>query len=280
MISTSSTLATGSRTVHPSRLPARLAAALIVFSGLAPGAPPPSPPSLDELLDRVGKQVEDFWNYFQAVTCTESAVQAKLDDKGKVIAERRSVADYLMLLQMEGGSLAVEESRIEKGHKEKHSGASLLTSNGFSLMALVFHPHFQASYRFRELTPESSGGAEMRRIEFEHIKGSPTPSVLLLKEREYPLEWSGVAWVVRDTGQVARVEARLSSAMEDVGLVRLSAAVRYTPVGFRGDVRSFWLPQTATVEAETRRQHWRNVHTFADYRRFNVDTQVRTGGSN
>jgi hypothetical protein len=32
----------------------------------------------------------------------------------------------------------------------------------------------------------------------------------------------------------------------------------------------------AVVEAETKRQHWRNTHLFSDYRRFEVETQVKT----
>ena len=264
-----------------SRMVGRFAAAAIVCAGTMSAGNASAPPSsLEELLTRAGKQVEDFWNDIQAVTCTETAVQDKLDEKGKVIAERKSVADYLMLLQMDGDRLSVEESRIEKGRKEKHSGASLLTTNGFALMVLVFHPHFQSSYRFRELPPESGAGKGLRRIEFEHVKGSPSPSVLMLKEREYPLEWSGVAAFAPDTGEIVRIETRLGSPMEDVGLLRLTATVRYGEVAFNGLARPYRLPQTATVEAETRRQHWRNLHSFSDYRRFNVDTQTRAGGSN
>ena len=36
---------------------------------------------------------------------------------------------------------------------------------------------------------------------------------------------------------------------------------------------SFWLPAQATVEVESRHQHWRNTHEFSGYRRFAVDTK-------
>jgi hypothetical protein len=62
--------------------------------------------------------------------------------------------------------------------------------------------------------------------------------------------------------------------MEDIGLARMNADVRYGPVTFAKPEETFWLPLLATIDVETRRQRWRNTHTFNRYRRFSVDTKV------
>ena len=131
-----------------------------------------------------------------------------------------------------------------KGRKEKHSGASLLTSSGFPLIVLVFHPHFQSSYEFRELAPAPLAPCDLRRLAFTHVKGSPSPSVLLLKGREYPLEWKGIAWVIPESGQVVRIEASLAPPIEDLGLLSLSAAVSYAPVSFAGGTEVLAAPDS------------------------------------
>jgi hypothetical protein len=41
-----------------------------------------------------------------------------------------------------------------------------------------------------------------------------------------------------------------------------------------GSEEPYWLPQTAVVDAQSRQQHWRNVHRFDNYRRFTVDTRI------
>ncbi len=63
--------------------------------------------------------------------------------------------------------------------------------------------------------------------------------------------------------------------MEDLGVRVLHSDVQYAPVKLKD--ASMWLPTTATIEVETPRQHWRNVHRFTNYRRFSVTTTDTRG---
>ena len=234
--------------------------------------------ALRDRLDRLAKETEEFWDSISGVTCTESILQSKINAKGKVLAERDSKYDYLVFMQLAGGELSVEESRIERGVKKTKTGASFLTSNGFSVLTLIFHPHFQSSYEFESLGSDTLNGKRVERIGFRHIAGSRSPSVLVLKQREYPLEWIGSAWVVPDTNTILRIHVQLAAPMTELGLLEMKATVDYSPVSFTGVAQPLWLPTVATVEAATRRQRWRNVHRFTGYRRFNVETQIRTAG--
>jgi hypothetical protein len=230
---------------------------------------------LPQLLERVGKQVETFWNEFASVTCTENVTQDKIGEKGKVLFEQRESFDYLLILQASGIDLSVDESRVEKTAKTTKGKASLLDTNGFSIFTLMLHPLYQSRYEFRRLPDETLQGRPLLRIGFQQVSDDRPLSVLLLRERQYALKWTGTAWIDPASFEVVRIQAGLGNSMADMGLLRLDADVSYSDVTFNQSIR-YWLPTRAVVEAETKRQHWRNTHLFSDYRRFDVETQVKT----
>ncbi len=253
----------------------------LVLAGAAQGAEtvitvhPDIELQLPAVLDRVGQQVDKFWNYFSSVTCTEAVSQSKIGEKGKVLFEQKESFDYLIILQASGTDLAVDESRVEKTHKASKGNASLLETNGFSILTLIFHPLYQSRYQFRRLPDDMVQGRRFLRIEFEQVVQDHPLSVLMLREREYPLQWRGTAWIDPGTFTVARIQAGLGGTMAETGLLRLDTDVTYSDVRFN-ETEHFWLPSQAVIEAETKRQHWRNIHQFSNYRRFEVDTVVKT----
>jgi hypothetical protein len=232
--------------------------------------------SLDGLLERTGKRVEEFWEQFSAVSCMETVQQTKLGASGKVLVQRTAVFDYLIMLQLAGDDLTVDESRLLQGQPKKDGHRPLLSTTGFSTLLLIFHPLFQNSYDFALLALEDVNGRKLQEIRFEHVHGRRTPSVLQLKGRDYPLEWQGSAWIDPQTGYVSRIHAGLKTSLADLGLEQLWSDVRYVPVEFQKERETAWLPETAVIEADTKHQHWRNVHQFSRYRKFSVTTETKT----
>jgi len=112
------------------------------------------------------------------------------------------------------------------------------------------------------------------RVQFQHVRGMRSPTALQLRGQEYPLELSGIAWIDPDTGEIAKIQAGLRSSMEDLGLKAFQSEVHYAPVLFAGITKPYWLPTSAVIDVETPRQHWRNTHHFAEYRRFTVNVQI------
>jgi hypothetical protein len=100
--------------------------------------------------------------------------------------------------------------------------------------------------------------------------------VLQLRSREYPIEWQGTAWIESSTGRITRIQAGLKEPLEDVGLKILESEVRYSPVSLSGAKELPWMPMTAQIEADTKHQHWRNLHQFTAYKQFSVTTDSRT----
>src|SRR5579862_9646584 len=185
--------------------------------------------SLDNFMARTEHRMEQFWDQFSAVTCTETMDQEKLADDGKILIKKRSAYDYLVLLLLSGSDLTVQESRLLQGKPAKESDLALLSTSGFSTLVLIFHPHFRESFRFSDEGADRQNPT-LHRVHFEHVHGRPSPSVLQLRSRDYPIEWQGTAWIDAATGNVARIQASLKTSLADIGLQKLESDVRYGPV--------------------------------------------------
>ena len=230
-------------------------------------------PALAATLDRASRQVTTFLEKMSDVKCTEEVTQLKLTRNGHPEYSESGTYDYLIMLQGGSDDFLLNESRLALNHQRKHTQTRpLLITNGFSTLFLIFHPYYVHSFRF-EIAPDAAlGGRQMQRVKFTHIPGTRTPAALAVRGREYPLELTGTAWIDPETGMIARIETTLANDMSDIGLRTLSAQVEYAPMKLPG-WREAYFPELATVDVETLRQRWRNVHHFTNYMRFMVDTQ-------
>jgi hypothetical protein len=201
-------------------------------------------------------------------TCPSSIATALTCLNCSESAERRLRAeDANGELSLDESRLAVHEAKVDK------KNTSLLVTNGFATLFLVFHPYYAQSFRFTASEDDVVGGDRLSRVSFTHVSGTRSIAALALHGREYPLELSGTAWIDPQTGVIRKIVAEIGDTMRDVGLKTLRSEVQYAPVPFRGMKETYWFPAQASVEVETPRQHWRNTHRFGDYKRFSVDTE-------
>ena len=234
----------------------------------------PQADRLTNLLARTSKQTSVFLDQFSDAKCTEQVRQEKLGKDDKVELKEDSTYDYLVILTDAGGELNLSESRIPLHEaKRDRKNTSMLLSNGFATLFLVFHPYYSAAFHFALLGEEEVAGKTLDKIHFEHVPGMKSPAALALRGREYPLELSGTAWIEPHTGSIARIEAGISDTLQDVGLKALSTEIDFAPVKFADSADAFWFPTLARVEVETPRQHWRNLHQFTAYKKFSVSTE-------
>ncbi|HKU22455.1 MAG TPA: hypothetical protein VJQ50_15675 [Terriglobales bacterium] len=229
---------------------------------------------LKALVERTGLETAHFLERFSDVKCTELVTQEKLDGKGKVEARQESTFDYLAILTSAGGSLSLSESRLPvKQGKKVDKNVPLLVSNGFATLFLVFHPYYQGSFQFSALDNGELSGRQFARVSFRHIPGTLSPMAMVLRGREYPLDLEGTAWIDPASGAVAKITAGLENGLPDLGLQQLQAEVQFAPVSFRDVADTSWFPVVATIDVETPKQHWRNIHRFTEYKRFSVSTE-------
>jgi len=227
-----------------------------------------------KLLDRTTRQMSAYLEQASNVTCTERVSLLKLAPDGSVQADDHATYDYFLLLEGNQDDLLLSESRLARAHDHKPpKNTSFLLTNGFSTLFLIFHPYYASSYHFEPGGTELIGGRPWVRVHFTPIPGARTPAVLAVRGREYPLELAGDAWIDPARGMVGRIEATLAGDLRDVGLRTLRVQVGYAPVRLPAWPQEYLFADTATVEVESMRQHWRNTHRFTDYKSFMVGTE-------
>src|SRR5882672_11149866 len=233
--------------------------------------------AVDDMIGRANDQVSKFVEQFSDVKCTEHVLQEKFKADGKIELKEESTYDYLVILTNAGGEISLDESRlaVHEQKKDQKKGVSMLVSNGFATLFLVFHPYYSSGFQFTDLGEEDIGGRKFHKIQFKHISGMRSPAALALRGREYPLDLAGVAWIDPATGIIGKIDAGLANSMEDIGLKSMRSEVQFAPVPFKDAKDVFWFPAQASVEVETPRQHWRNTHNFTDYKRFSVSTEEK-----
>ncbi len=253
------------------------AAVLALFVGFcfaSSGAGVPEAQRLNDLLARTSDQTAVFLDQFSDVKCTEQVRQEKLGKDDKVELKEDSTYDYLMILTNAGGELNLAESRLPIHQaKRDRRNTSMLLSNGFATLFLVFHPYYADAFTFSLAGEEVVNGRTLEKISFQHVQGMKSPAALALRGREYPLELQGTAWIDPETGSIAKIEAGIGDTLQDVGLKALSSEIDFAPLKFADSKQEYWFPTQARVEVETARQHWRNLHQFTAYKKFSVSTE-------
>ncbi len=263
----------------PGRNGARLLFALTMFVFRASPYAVAQAPDVTTVLDRATRQVTTFLDQVSDVKCTEQVTQEKLNGSGRPEYTEHATYDYLVLLSGGDDQLQLNESRIPTRLDSNTKNLPLLISNGLSTLFLIFHPFYRSSFRFEAAGEDEIGGEHFLRVHFRHIEGSRTPAALAVRGREYPLDLDGIAWIDSTSGSIGRIETSLQNDMRDVGLRRLAVQVEYSTIHLPGWPQEFRFPVLASVDVETLRQHWRNVHRFSDYKRFMVDTEEKVSGN-
>ena len=218
------------------------------------------------------KQVVQYISQLANLHCKESVTQEKLSPNGHVQTTEHSSYDYLIMMEGGGENFQLNESRLET-KSGSHKQLPMLVTNGFSTLLLVFHPYYNGAFEFQPGPDETVDGVQASTVHFTHIRGRRTLAALSLRNREFPLELKGTAWLDKNTGQVLKMESTLIDDMSDIGLRSLNVHVDYRYVQLGKNSASLTLPVLATVEVTTPRQHWRNTHKFTDYKIFGAEAE-------
>ncbi len=228
-----------------------------------------------QIVQRAGEQISALLTQMSDVKCTELVTQRRLKPNGKTEYEEQARFDYLVTIEAAAGEVVLSESRLSEQEPRRARNLPMLVTNGFSTLFLIFHPFYQSAFEF---APGEGADGVLVPVRFRHIAGRKSPTVLVLRNREYPLDLEGTAWIEPQSGRIAKMSASLGSNLEDLGVKQLRSDVTYAPVKLRGTPADVWFPILATIEVETARQHWVNQHRFSDYKRFSVDTEATVQG--
>jgi len=235
-----------------------------------PTAPAAAPPAL--LLAR-----RNAGNYFAEaanMVCTESVTQAMLGKNDKPFYREESAYDYQLRASTDNGSLKLVESRETRKSSFRDAARTLLITNGFTSMLLIVHSDYENSYIFETDGEESVDGVTLSRIHFTPVPGTSSPAAMQLRGRSYAIPFSGTLWIDSKTGAVTKLIASVDSSMSDLGLQGMRSEIHYGLMKFHDPEETYWMPVSATIDVQTPRQHWRNVHRFGDCKRFRATIKI------
>jgi hypothetical protein len=263
---------------------AALLAAVLCVTGTCCGQadpgeiPPPATPAPEiASLVPARKYVQDYFDKFSDLACKESVTQIVLNDSGHAIYRENSAYDYQLISSTESGNFKFTETRESRNPAFRDPARTLLVTSGFSSLLLVAHPMYEASYTFEPAGSETINGVAYDMIRFVPVPGGSSPATLRLRGKNYPLPLTGTLWVDPQSGTIVKLEAKVASEMKDLGLAGMRSEVRYAPHTFKDPQESVWVPESAVIDLDTPRQHWRNLHKFSDYKRFNVNVHEEIG---
>jgi hypothetical protein len=237
---------------------------------------PASASSLDPLA-KARKHVQEYFDKFSDLTCKESVTQLVLNGSGHTIYRENSSYDYQFETSGEGDSLKFNETRESLNPAFRDPARTLLVTTGFASLLLVVHPMYETSYTFEPAGQETIGGVSYSIVRFTPVPGASSPASLRLRGRNYPLPMSGTLWIEPQSGAIVKLEARVDSSLSDLGLAGMRSEVHYTTHTFHNPDEAVWIADSAVIDVATPRQHWRNLHRFTDYKRFNVNVQQEIG---
>jgi hypothetical protein len=226
-------------------------------------------------LERAAQSAEVFWDQFTAVQCLERVTQSSVQSGNKGTSSRTSEFDYVAFVAMTAGGIAVKESRVPRAQVPTDDTSQFLLTSGFPALLLMFHPDVRRKFEFSESPAPDSPPGTMR-IAFKSKPGQRSLSAIKLQDRFYPIDWEGFAWIQENTGRVVRIDAKLASPMEDIGLSELRAEVDYKMMPLPNNTEGYQLPARVTVSLRTPKRQWRNVHDYSAYKLFTVTTSTHS----
>jgi hypothetical protein len=225
----------------------------------------------EEILERTGRVIEQFWEQIPSYNCRESVTREKLEKKGKVEYKQQLEFDYVAFTKEQAKALTVEEVRLPlKKNNDKLEEPSLLETSGFPTLLLIFHPRYQAGYRFHIEEDVIDDGRTVR-VRFEHIRGAGSTSAVMVQGKAYALELQGTAWIDSNSGAIRKISASLMGPMRDINVEDFAAEATYELQRFPFESELRWLPSKVMIDLRTGLQHWRNTHLYSQYKRFVVE---------
>jgi hypothetical protein len=233
-----------------------------------------------EALARARSSVENLFAHSADMICTESVNQTILDNQGRMAYQEHSLFTYRLQTDTGGKSLKFVESREKLEAPFRDPSRTVLITDGFGNLLLILHTEYQASYTFETEGEEVVAGVNTLKLSFKAVPGAPSPIMMQVRGQNYSVDLDGTVWIEPQSGHVVRLVAFSSSSMDELGVRSMRSEIEYLPAALHNPEESYWLPASAVIDVETAHRHWRNVHTFTGYKRFQPTVPAEERASN
>jgi tetratricopeptide (TPR) repeat protein len=238
-----------------------------------PAVDPGAACALDEVVQKVGKRVEEFVKNVDRFTANEFLKHESINKSGVAGSPETRKFNYVVAVEeTRPGILNVEEYRLHGDMPVEFPGG--VATLGLPALALIFHPYNAGNFEMSCEGLSRWNGAPVWQVHFRQRADKPNTF------REYrigqngpafPVGVRGRAWIAKDSYQILRMETDLVAKIPQIRLVADHMVVEYGPVSFRNKNVQMWLPQTAELYSEWKGHRIHRRHSFSNYLLFSVD---------
>jgi tetratricopeptide (TPR) repeat protein len=233
--------------------------------------------SLDEVVQKAGKHVEEFIKNVDRFTASEFLKHESFNKWGFAESPETRRFNYVVAIEpYRPGYFNVVEYRGNGITPADFPGG--VVTNGLPTLALIFHPTNAGNF---DMSCEGLGrwnGGLAWQLHFRQNPNKPN-TIREYKLGEigpaYPVALRGRAWIAADSYQIVRMETDLVAPLPEIRLFADHTLVEYGPVRFRNRNVEMWLPQTAEVYFDWRGRRMHRRHSFSNYLLFSVDEKQR-----
>jgi len=223
-----------------------------------------------QILAGSGQRVQELVQDVTRFAAKENMSHKSLDSMGfSGNAETRKY-DYVAAISTERGLVSIQEYRAES--VPQGGSPDGISSTGFIMLALVFHPKMRADFDF-----DCEGKGEWRGkpawlVHFRQRSDRPNHMQTYdVGGQTYRADLKCIAWISADTFQIVRIEADIANSIHEIQLLGEHQIVEYGPVPFAKRSTVLWLPKNVEIYLDFRKHRYYRQYSFDHYMAFDVD---------
>ncbi|MGC1618402.1 MAG: hypothetical protein WA765_07930 [Candidatus Acidiferrum sp.] len=251
--------------------------------------PAPDEQGLAEILQKLGRSVDDFVREIGDLIAHEDLTQEKLNAKGKIKAKEHTEDSYLILHHSSELQASMEYRMDKKGNRLGPIGLEkgYVVTAGYALDCIRFSKAAQPQSRFRYLGEERIGSRDTYVLAFAQ-KPSETTLFTSIKEiggADVSMLTQGILWVDKNTFQIIRMRSDLLEPAPSatrwminnvISLDQMTTEVTFSEVQLKDVPNPLWLPRDVDVYMEIEKSKFHNLHHYTNYRSYRVSVKIGT----
>jgi len=236
--------------------------------------------SLDEVVQKAGKRVEEFVTNVDRFAATEFLKHESINKWGLAAFPETRKFDYVVSIrEYRPGYFDVLEYRRNKYSLVEFPDG--IETRGLPSMSLIFHPNHSGNFAMSCEGLGQWNGIPAWQVHFRQRPDKPN-TIRGYQTGEngpsYPVALRGRAWIATDSYQIVRIETDLVSTLPQIRLFADHTMVEYGPVRFKSRNIEMWLPQSAEMYSDWRGKRMHRRHSFSNYVLFSVDEKESISG--
>ena len=222
-----------------------------------------------QVLAGAGQRAEDLVQSVTRFSAKEVLLHELLDGVGFSSKVQTRKYDYVAAIYFRRGHFAIDEHRDDVGLQDGYPDG--ITSTGFVMLALVFHPQMQGDFDFDCEGQGQWHGQPTWLVHFRQRHDRPNHlQSFEIGGKTYFVDMKGRAWISTESFQIVHMEADMVNAVHEIQLRSEHQIVEYGPVPFAKKNTTLWLPTNAEIYLDFRKRRYYRRHSFHHYMLFDV----------